>query len=43
MASEVGVLDTDPANIKYSGRLTPGKIFLVDTNEGRIVEDFRDY
>jgi len=39
MASEVGVLDTDPANIKYSGRLTPGKIFLVDTEAGRIIED----
>ncbi len=39
MASEVGVLDIDPADIKASGRLEPGKIFLIDTEAGRIVHD----
>jgi len=39
MASEVGVLDIDPADIKSSGRLEPGKIFFIDTEEGRIVHD----
>ncbi|MBP7216316.1 MAG: glutamate synthase large subunit [Candidatus Omnitrophica bacterium] len=39
MASEVGVLDIDPAQIKVSGRLEPGKIFFIDTQAGRIVHD----
>ena len=39
MASEVGVLDIDPANIAFKGRLQPGRIFLVDTKEGRIISD----
>ncbi len=39
MASEVGVLDIDPANIKVSGRLEPGKMFFIDTRNGRIIED----
>ena len=39
MASELGVLDIDPKNIKASGRLEPGKIFFIDTKEGRIVQD----
>ena len=39
MASEVGVLDIDPADIKSSGRLEPGKIFLINTERGRIVHD----
>ncbi|MDD5005402.1 MAG: glutamate synthase large subunit [Candidatus Omnitrophica bacterium] len=39
MASEVGVLDIDPADIKISGRLEPGKIFFIDTESGCIVED----
>jgi glutamate synthase domain-containing protein 2/glutamate synthase domain-containing protein 1/glutamate synthase domain-containing protein 3 len=39
MASEVGVLDIAPSDIAYSGRLTPGKIFFIDTEEGRIVND----
>ena len=39
MASETGVLEIDPANIAQNGRLTPGKMFLVDTKEGRIVSD----
>jgi glutamate synthase domain-containing protein 2/glutamate synthase domain-containing protein 1/glutamate synthase domain-containing protein 3 len=39
MASEVGVLDIEPANILYSGRLKPGKMFFVDTALGRIIQD----
>ncbi len=39
MASEVGVLDVDPAKIIIKGRLQPGRMFLVDTSQGRIVED----
>lgn len=39
MASEVGVLDIDPADIQTSGRLEPGKIFFVDTAAGRLVHD----
>jgi glutamate synthase domain-containing protein 1 len=39
MASEVGVLDIPPENIRYKGRLQPGRIFLVDTAQGRIIDD----
>jgi len=39
LASEVGVLDLDPARIIRKGRLQPGRMFLVDTEEGRIIED----
>jgi glutamate synthase (NADPH/NADH) large chain len=39
MASEVGVLDIDPATVVRKGRLQPGRMFLVDTAQGRIVED----
>ncbi|HEY4702270.1 MAG TPA: glutamate synthase central domain-containing protein, partial [Streptosporangiaceae bacterium] len=39
LASEVGVLDLDPATVIRKGRLQPGRIFLVDTAAGRIVED----
>ena len=39
MASEVGVLDVPPQDVLVKGRLNPGKIFLVDTIQGRIVED----
>src|SRR2546426_6600369 len=39
MASEAGVLDVAPERIKTKGRLQPGKMFLVDTVEGRIVSD----
>ncbi len=39
MASEVGVIDIEPAKIVQKGRLEPGKMFLVDTVEGRIVGD----
>ncbi|MBI4397710.1 MAG: glutamate synthase large subunit [Candidatus Omnitrophica bacterium] len=39
MASEVGVLDVAPENVLEKGRLQPGRMFLVDTQEGRIVAD----
>ena len=39
MASEVGVLTVDPANVKEKGRLQPGKMFLVDFEQGRLVPD----
>ncbi|HEX2382675.1 MAG TPA: glutamate synthase large subunit [Acidimicrobiales bacterium] len=39
MASEVGVLDIDPAEIVQRGRLQPGRMFLVDTAQGRIIGD----
>jgi glutamate synthase (NADPH/NADH) large chain len=39
LASEAGVLDFDPATVVRKGRLQPGKIFLVDTAAGRIIED----
>ena len=39
MASEVGVLDLDQSTIIQKGRLQPGRMFLVDTAEGRIVGD----
>ena len=39
MASEVGVLDIPPENILVKERLHPGRIFLVDTEQGRIIED----
>jgi len=39
MASEVGVLDIAPENILVKGRLHPGRIFLVDTAQGRIIDD----
>jgi glutamate synthase (NADPH) large chain len=39
LASEVGVLDIDPALVIRKGRLQPGRIFLADTASGRIVED----
>ena len=39
MASEVGVLDIPTDRILYKGRLQPGKIFLVDTVEQRIIDD----
>jgi len=39
MASEAGVLDIAPEQVKRKGRLQPGKMFLVDTLEGRIVSD----
>ena len=39
MASEVGVLDIPPENVRTKGRLQPGRIFLVDTAQGRIIDD----
>ena len=39
MASEVGVLPIDESNIFFKGRLEPGKMFLVDLKEGRIITD----
>jgi glutamate synthase (NADPH/NADH) large chain len=39
MASEVGVLPIDVSTVVRKGRLQPGRMFLVDTNLGRIVED----
>ncbi|GAA3823627.1 glutamate synthase large subunit [Cellulomonas soli] len=39
MASEAGVLDLDPATVVAKGRLEPGRMFLVDTGQGRIIED----
>src|ERR1700757_395839 len=39
MASEAGGVDIAPEQIKKKGRLQPGKMFLVDTVEGRIVSD----
>ena len=39
MASEVGVLQVDPANVKLKGRLQPGKMFLLDFEAGRLIPD----
>jgi glutamate synthase domain-containing protein 2/glutamate synthase domain-containing protein 1/glutamate synthase domain-containing protein 3 len=39
LASETGVLDEAPANVLRKGRLRPGKLFLVDLDRGRIVDD----
>jgi glutamate synthase domain-containing protein 2/glutamate synthase domain-containing protein 1/glutamate synthase domain-containing protein 3 len=39
MASEVGVLDIPPEDVLIKGRLHPGKIFFVDLEQGRIIED----
>ena len=39
MASETGVLPVDPKNIREKGRLQPGKMFVVDMEQGRIISD----
>ena len=39
MASETGVLPVDPANVATKGRLEPGRMFLVDLEQGRIIHD----
>jgi glutamate synthase (ferredoxin) len=39
MSSETGVLDIKPENVVHHGRLEPGKMFLVDMNAGRIIND----
>ncbi|MFC2109726.1 glutamate synthase large subunit [Bacteroidota bacterium] len=39
MASEIGVVEVAPSDVESHGRLEPGKMFLVDMNEGRIIND----
>ncbi|MBV1893054.1 MAG: glutamate synthase large subunit, partial [Ilumatobacteraceae bacterium] len=39
MASEVGVVEVEPDKVVAKGRLQPGKMFLIDTNKGRVVGD----
>ncbi len=39
MASEVGVLPVPPEEVLYKGKMKPGKLFLVDTVAGRIIDD----
>src|ERR1700684_1615370 len=39
MASEAGVLELPPAEVESKGRLRPGRMFLVDTAQGRIIAD----
>ena len=39
MASEVGVLPVDPKNVKHKGRLQPGRMFLVDFQQGCLIPD----
>jgi glutamate synthase (ferredoxin) len=39
MSSEVGVVDIAPENVELHGRLEPGKMFLVNMQEGRIIND----
>ena len=38
MASEVGVYDVSPEKVTQKGRLMPGKMLLVDTEEKRIIQ-----
>jgi glutamate synthase (NADPH/NADH) large chain len=39
LSSECGVLPINPEDVKYKGRLQPGRMLLIDTSEGRIVPD----
>lgn len=39
MSSEIGVVEIQPENVEKHGRLEPGKMFLVDMDAGRIIED----
>jgi glutamate synthase (NADPH/NADH) large chain len=39
MASESGVVEIDPENVEYRGRLQPGRIFVADLEQGRIISD----
>ncbi|MFE4469139.1 glutamate synthase large subunit [Leifsonia sp. NPDC056824] len=39
LASEIGVLDIEPSRVVRKGRLRPGRMFLVDTVAGRLIED----
>ena len=39
MGSETGVLDVPPENVRFKERIYPGRMFLLDTEEGRIIDD----
>ena len=39
LASEAGVLEVEPSRVQYKGRLQPGRMLLIDTQEGRIISD----
>ena len=39
MASESGVVDIEPENVEFRGRLQPGRIFVADLEQGRIISD----
>lgn len=39
LASEAGVLDIDPKRIVRKGRMQPGRMFLIDTEQGRLIDD----
>ncbi len=39
LASETGVLEVDPKDVKFKRRIEPGRMFLLDTKEGRLIED----
>lgn len=39
LASETGVLQFEPEDVRTKGRLQPGKMFLIDTEQGRIIDD----
>ncbi len=39
LGSETGVLEVPPEEVERNGRLEPGKMFLIDTEQGRIIED----
>jgi glutamate synthase (NADPH/NADH) large chain len=39
LASETGVIDVPPEQVRYKGRLQPGKMLVIDTGEGRIIDD----
>ena len=39
LASEVGVVDADPATVVRKGRVQPGRMFLIDTAKGRLIDD----
>ena len=39
LASEVGVVDLDPATVRRTGQLEPGHLLMVDTASGRVLED----
>ncbi len=39
LASETGVIDVAPQRVRHKGRLQPGRIFIVDTEEGEILDD----